>query len=76
MRGILFSIYLVETISFVLQFMCISYLLNLLWIGMFGIGIVPVVVYLMVSSRCDNSIYSKDQVNTCINLNHYGKSVV
>ena len=56
-------------------FMCISYLLNLLWIGMFGAGVVPVVVYLMVSSRCDNSIYSKVQVNnqvTCINLNHYG----
>ncbi|XP_052078744.1 myelin proteolipid protein-like [Mytilus californianus] len=55
-------------------FMCISYLLNLVWIGMLGVGVVPVVAYLMVSSRCDNSVYNKYQNGqvTCINLNHYG----
>lgn len=56
-------------------FMCISYLLNLVWIGMFGVGVVPVLIYLMISSTCTNSVYSKVQASsgvTCINLNHYG----
>lgn len=56
-------------------FMCISYLLNLVWIGMFGVGMVPVVAYLMISSRCDHSVYNKYQTQSggeCIELSHYG----
>lgn len=54
-------------------FMCISYILNLIWIGMFGTGVIPVVVYLMVSSICDNSIYNNvNSQHTCFNLTNYG----
>ena len=57
-----------------LQFLCISYILNLAWLGILGVCVVPVVGYGMIISYCYENIYNKPvQQVECFSLTRFGK---
>ncbi|XP_060600734.1 neuronal membrane glycoprotein M6-a-like [Ruditapes philippinarum] len=56
-------------------FMVISYILNLAWLVIMSVGVIPVIVYLMLRSICNTEIYSKDAAsltNYCFSLTQFG----
>ncbi|KAL4230417.1 Neuronal membrane glycoprotein M6-b [Mactra antiquata] len=56
-------------------FMVLSYILNLTWMGVSSLAIVPIVVYLMLRSICFTEVYSKDAASLttyCFSLTQLG----
>lgn len=56
-------------------FMVISYILNLAWMVIMSVGVIPVIFYISLSSICDTDIYSKDAQgleNYCFRLTQFG----
>jgi len=41
-------------------FMIISYILNVAWMGIMSVNVIPIIMYVMLRSICNTEIYSKD----------------
>ena len=56
--------------------MVISYILNLAWMVIMSITVIPIIFYISIGSICDTDIYSKDATGLdyyCFNLTQFGK---
>lgn len=56
-------------------FMVISYILNLAWMVIMSITVIPIIFYISIGSICDTDIYSKDATGLdyyCFNLTQFG----
>lgn len=56
-------------------FMIMSYILNLGWVVILSVGVIPIVGYLMLHSICNMEVYSKDAAtlsNYCFSLTQFG----
>ncbi|KAH3833319.1 neuronal membrane glycoprotein M6-a-like [Dreissena polymorpha] len=56
-------------------FMFISYILNLAWMGVTALCVIPIAGYLMLRSICSTEVYSKDASSLggyCFSLTHFG----
>jgi len=56
--------------------MFVSYILNLAWLLIMSVGVVPIIGYLMLRSICNTEVYSKDATsltNYCFSLTSFGK---
>ena len=65
-----------DTKTLYFQFMVISYILNLAWMVIMSVGVIPIIFYISLSSICDTDIYSKDAQgleNYCFRLTQFGR---
>lgn len=56
-------------------FMIVSYLLNLAWMVIMSLGVVPIIFYVSIKSICATEVYSKgdlDDKNACFKLTQFG----
>lgn len=55
-------------------FLCLSYLLNIFWMGIISFGVIPIIMYVSVSSICNHYVYGKEANNItyCFDLVNYG----
>lgn len=56
-------------------FMIVAYILNLGWLAITSLAVVPIIVYIMLRSICNTEIYSKDAnslTNYCFSLTSLG----
>ena len=59
-----------------LQFMVISYIMNLGWMVIMCLGVIPIIFYISIQSICDTEIYNKDAQDLdkyCFRLTQFGK---
>lgn len=54
-------------------FMIISFTLNIAWLGILCVGMIPVIMYIMINSVCSYEVYNKNsQTIGCLSLDRFG----
>lgn len=55
-------------------FLVLSYVLNIVWMCIISLGVIPIILYVSISSICDHHVYGKRATNItyCFDLSNYG----
>ncbi|KAJ8297723.1 hypothetical protein KUTeg_024254 [Tegillarca granosa] len=72
--GPLFGVALGGAVLVILgMFMIISFTLNIAWLGILCVGMIPVIMYIMINSVCSYEVYNKkSQTIGCLSLDRFG----
>ena len=61
--------------KFLFQFLVLSYVLNIVWMGIVSLGVIPIILYVSVSSVCSHHVYGKraNNITYCFDISNYGE---